>query len=89
MNRQECLDLAASAVNGERDEQYGTPENNFGRIAAIWTVIFGMPVQPWQVAAALAGVKIARLVNNPQYPDNWVDLAGYAACGAELTAAPE
>ena len=84
MTRSECLAAAAQCVNGDRDAQYGSPEDNFSRIAALWTVVFEIPVQPWQVASALACVKIARLVNDSGNADSWVDLAGYAACGAEL-----
>jgi hypothetical protein len=35
------------------------------------------------VAAMLALLKIARLQQSPNHRDSWVDLAGYAACGAE------
>jgi hypothetical protein len=31
----------------------------------------------------LALLKIARLKNSPNHRDSWVDIAGYAACGAE------
>lgn len=30
-------------------------------------------------------LKIARLANNPEHMDSWVDLAGYAACGGEIS----
>lgn len=31
--REEILNKAAQAISGERDEHYGNPEDNFGRIA--------------------------------------------------------
>jgi hypothetical protein len=31
-----------------------------------------------------ADLKLARLENQPDHMDSWVDLAGYAACGAEI-----
>ena len=33
-----------------------------------------------------AQIKLARLKSNAAHADNWVDLAGYAACGGELAA---
>ena len=36
------------------------------------------------VAALLALLKIARIATGHGKSDNWVDLAGYAACGGEL-----
>ena len=36
------------------------------------------------MAIMMALLKIARISKNPQHMDNWVDLAGYAACGGEI-----
>jgi predicted membrane channel-forming protein YqfA (hemolysin III family) len=35
-------------------------------------------------AAMLALLKIARIASGHAKADNWVDLAGYAACGGEI-----
>ena len=35
-------------------------------------------------AAMLILVKVARLSSSPWHRDNWVDIAGYAACGSEV-----
>lgn len=97
MTRQEILDAAAKCVNGERDEQYGRPENSFALIARLWNdYLLGGPSKgsPAQldiigirdVAAMLALLKIARIRGGGQktHADNWIDLAGYAACGGEI-----
>ena len=65
----------------------GSPPNgNFRRIAALWEPILGCPVEPHEVALCLAALKIARLVEaDGDHRDSWIDLAGYAACGAEVT----
>ncbi|QXN72463.1 hypothetical protein RCTHUNDERBIRD_54 [Rhodobacter phage RcThunderbird] len=34
-------------------------------------------------------MKLVRATNSPAHVDNWADLAGYAACGAELATAPK
>ena len=40
------------------------------------------------LAALLALLKIARIATGHGKSDNWVDLAGYAACGGELQSRP-
>lgn len=85
MTRKETLDAALRCVCGDR-EAYGTPEDNFGRIARLWEDYLGHPICPHDVAAMMALLKIARIASGQPKADNWVDLAGYAACGAELQA---
>ena len=82
--RVEALRKAATIITGEREDTYGGPEDNFNRIAAIWTVLFGREFTAADVALAMAAVKMARLVNAPDHLDSYVDLAGYAACGYEI-----
>ena len=93
-SRKDILDQALSCVNGERDEQYGNPENNFDIIAQFWmeylmtcgAVSTDVPVyiRAEDVAAMLALLKISRIATGQPKMDNWVDLAGYAACGGEI-----
>lgn len=91
MNRTKTLDAALSAVK-TRGQAYGTPENNFLRIARRWNVHllnrYGARVELDQtdVAAMMADLKLARLEETPSHQDSWTDLAGYAACGAEVSA---
>ena len=88
MTRSDCLDKAKSIVSGEREEQYGTPEDNFWAIAGMWTAylknIKRKELYAHDVAAMMAMLKIARIGGGNGKADNWIDLAGYAACGAEL-----
>ena len=39
MTREEVLQAAAKCVNGDRQEDYGSPENNFGLVAAFWNCL--------------------------------------------------
>ena len=90
MTRKECLDAAAGCVLKDRQNQYGGPENNFERIAQMWNGYLGTnSIKPWDVAAMMGMLKMARARFNPKYADNWVDLAGYAACGIECATAQE
>lgn len=73
----------AKAVLADRRARVDDPQGNFARIAAIWSVVFGHPVTPKQVALAMIGVKLGRECYRP-WRDNLVDLAGYAQCADEL-----
>ncbi len=76
-----CLEEATRLVCGERGEVYGTPYDNFSRIAALWEPLLAVSVTPRQVALCMIAVKMARLVNSESHEDSWIDMAGYAACG--------
>jgi hypothetical protein len=89
MNRKECLETALEIVMKDRQNDYGTPEANFATIAEYWTTYLNSRglegyVTGFDVAAMMALLKIARIASSPAKEDNWVDLAGYAANGAEI-----
>ena len=85
MNRLDTLKAAAECVCGSREEDYGSPGDNFAVIAALWTAYTGTDITPKDVAMMMALLKIARAKAGGK-PDTYVDLAGYAACGAEISA---
>jgi hypothetical protein len=86
------LDTAKATVSG-RGKNYGKPEDNFARIALHWDTFlcnrYGSTpaLTPGDVAVMMCLMKIARLENDPTHADSWIDLAGYAACGAEIETA--
>lgn len=83
--RDVCLVEAARIISGDRDIQYGKPEDNFLRIAKIWSVILGIEINQEDVAMMMVGLKVARYANKNGFQDDtWVDIAGYAACGYEV-----
>ena len=84
MNRADILDTARQAVTVDRAATHGEAENTFAAIAALWSARIGQPLTPAQVGIMLIDLKTARAWNNPDHADNWVDMAGYAACGGEL-----
>jgi len=76
---------AATIISGQRDTQYGGPEDNFDRIATLWSVIFSRKFSREDVAMAMIAVKLARFASGAGFqPDTWTDIAGYAACGYEV-----
>ena len=84
MNRKELLEIATNIVMGARQENYGSPESNFQRIADLWSVYLGRSITPSDVAVMMILMKTARLMNDCKHMDSWVDIAGYAACGGEI-----
>lgn len=88
MTRNEILEAAKTCVSGDREQDYGSPENNFQMIAELWTsYLYNMDhvdLSAKDVAAMMALMKIARISSGHAKIDNWVDLAGYAACGGEI-----
>lgn len=90
MNRSEILAAAEKCVNGNRQQDYGTPERSFDTIASLWNAYLSgtgfsiLAIKPDDVAAMLALLKIARIATGHGKDDNWIDLAGYAACGGEI-----
>jgi hypothetical protein len=87
-SRYELLNDAAKTVT-DRGANYGTPAENFERIAVLWTALLGHEVSAAQVAMMMAAVKMARLCADEKHMDSWIDIAGYAACGAEIVSASD
>ena len=93
MNRKEILDQAHKCVCGDRDEQYGSPEDSFRMIADLWVPYLKekcvsrgaiVDIEPEDVAAMMVLFKMARVATGSYSADSWVDAAGYAACGGEI-----
>lgn len=93
MTRDEVLGRAATCVSGDREQDYGSPEQNFKTIALLWSVYIQRLGRTYledkDVAAMLALLKIARIASGNAKEDNWIDLAGYAACGGEIESVKE
>ena len=96
MTRSEVLQIAEKTVNGDREQDYGSPENNFKTIANLWEIYISTKcveqgadvcILPQDVAVMLILLKTARIASGHAKADNWVDLAGYAACGGEIECA--
>lgn len=93
MTRTEILEMANDCVMGQRGRAYGSPEDNFSMIAELWTAYMrtacvspdsDVCIRAKDVAAMMGLLKIARVSTGNSNLDNWIDLAGYAACGGEI-----
>lgn len=87
-NRADILQEAERLVNGDRNNQYGDPIQDFQRTADMWNAYLGYSpgtLMPHDVAAMIAMVKLSRIAWSPEKRDHWADLAGYAACGYDCS----
>lgn len=84
MTRPEILEAARKCVCGDREQDYGSPENSFAKTAALWSAYCDAVFTAKDVAVMLGLLKIARISGGHAKEDNWIDLAGYAACGGEI-----
>lgn len=89
MTRKDILRAAHEAVMVDRAATHGDIEDSFATIAAIWSLRLGVPIRPDQVVILLTDLKTVRAWGNPSHADNWIDIAGYAACGGELALNPK
>ncbi len=85
MVRPDFLDRAKECVCGQREQDYGSPEDNFRTIANLWNAYLGdRIVSEVDVSMMMSLLKIARIRSGNYTADSFVDLAGYAACGGEI-----
>lgn len=100
MKRAEILEQARVCVTGEREQDYGSPEDSFENTGLLWGVYLRaahpdyakvMPINgitPKDVAVMLGCLKVARIARGDK-ADSFVDLAGYAACAGEIATQKE
>lgn len=90
MTRADILKAAERCVCTDRNQQYGEPEDNFRIISMLWSVYLcarGMeqPLGAADVGAMMALFKLGRIATGGNKADNFIDLAGYAACAGEIS----
>lgn len=84
MKREQLLEEAKRIVTVDRTAQYGLPEDSFRVIANLWSSYLDRQINSEDVAVMMILLKAARIRSGAGKEDNWVDIAGYAACGAEV-----
>lgn len=90
ITRKLCLEQAEICVNGQREEDYGKPEDNFNVIADMWNAYLNgrfptdIFINAVDVSMMMGLLKIARVSSGRTNPDSFIDLAGYAACACEI-----
>lgn len=72
------LEEALALVDGERQNDYGHPADNFALIGHLTKPVLEAELEPeLQHAIYMIQVKIARLLESPYHYDSVVDIAGY------------
>lgn len=91
--REKCLETAKTAICTDRNNTYGgSPENSFGVIANMWNTYLKGKLRPEEeldsedVGLMMVLMKISRCKTGNYHEDNYVDIAGYAACAMEAAA---
>jgi len=80
---------AADLVGGDRDRQHGAKDDNFSRIASLWDAYLHTrrtrgPLTAVDVGHMMVLMKVARTQSGALNMDDYVDMAGYAACAGEI-----
>lgn len=73
------LKKARDIVHGDREKTYGDPGKNLRLIAQYWSAHTGITITETDVCIMMQLLKIARLRNDPEHVDSWIDIIGYAA----------
>jgi hypothetical protein len=75
--RENILQEAMRITTGDRNKDYGSPAEDFGRVAKLWSAILGVNITPMQAVMCMVLLKVSRQTNKNKR-DNLVDIAGYA-----------
>ena len=78
--RKDFLDKVEEIVCKDRALTYGEPEDSFRKISELWSTYRGVAFTSQDVAMMMILLKVAR----GHQQDTYIDIAGYAACGATL-----
>lgn len=86
--REEILRTANNLIHGDRQQDYGQPIDSFNRVAQAFNVVLEgaghPPIDATTAAKLMIALKLSRLAGGDNKDDTWIDLAGYAALGAEV-----
>lgn len=72
------VNKAVALVEGDRNEVYGHPADDFKKVVKLAQPILDSEIDPiLKHALYMVQVKIARLLNTPDHEDSLVDIIGY------------
>ena len=93
MKRADILQAAEKCVCGQREQDYGKPEDNFQAIADLWNAYLDhakwskeqpLKLTAFDVAMLMSLLKVGRIATGTATEDSFVDACGYLACGGEI-----
>jgi len=87
MSEESILEEAERITGGDRQNDYGPPDQDFARTAKLWNTLLSayikdgeLDMPPAAVALCMIALKLSRETHQKKR-DSWVDIAGYAKCG--------
>jgi hypothetical protein len=89
-NAKQVCETAAGLVGGDRAKSHGDKTENHRNIATLWNAYLGWRLgegcllKPEDVALMMLLLKVARTKTGTFNEDDFVDMAGYAGCAAEI-----
>lgn len=90
MRAEDVCRRAADLVGGDRARQHGSKTKNFENAAALWNAYLAIrpepaaPLNATDHALMMVLLKVARTQLGAFNADDFVDMAGYAACAGEV-----
>jgi len=85
--RVKLLSQASALVDGDREAEHGSFDDNAMAIARYWNAHLCTSdqfIKPHDIPIMLALMKLARAIQKPEAMDNYRDAAGYIALASEL-----
>lgn len=82
-SRENIIKQVEKCIMNDRQNTYGTPEDNFQKITDYWNTYLNIKDATFKltkqdVAIMMVLLKIARMGTSPNHLDNFVDAAGYS-----------
>lgn len=75
----DILKEADRLINGDRNDAYGHPLEDFSRVARLWSVALEKEISAEQAILCMILLKVSREMHKHK-DDTLVDVAGYATC---------
>ena len=82
-SRENIIKQVEKCILNDRQNTYGTPEDNFQKITDYWNTYLNIKDDTFKltkqdVAIMMVLLKVARMGSSPNHLDNFVDAAGYS-----------
>jgi len=79
-------DILTDAIDtlAERSKTHGHYDLTILRASKLWSDYLERKIDPMDVAICMALIKLSRIMETRSHHDNWLDICGYLAVGAEL-----
>lgn len=81
----DILYKAIDIVSGDRSRTHGDIASNMKIISDLWSVYLDKSITPQDVSMMMILLKVARLKTGTPITDHFVDIAGYAGIGGQVS----